>query len=113
MTEQPDFPARDSSHPMSDRAMGLARIEYAELLFHEAPDVGGASQPSSELTAQVQASVFLAIYYELRHGHDQLTAHARALDQHRAAMAELTTAYRTAELMGVQNGLPPAREPVD
>jgi hypothetical protein len=110
MTEQPEFPAYDGA----DRAMGHARVEFAELLFQEAPDPSGAPQPSSELTAQVQASVFLAMYYEMRHGHDLIAAHARALDQHRTAMMELTRAFDPAELMSpLQNELPPAREPVD
>jgi hypothetical protein len=109
MTEQPEFPTHDGS----DRAMGNARVEFAELLFQEAPCPSGAPQPSSELTAQVQASVFLAMYYEMRHGHDLIAAHARALDEHKAAMLELARAYRPMELVTLQNELPPAREPID
>jgi hypothetical protein len=109
MTEQPEFPTHDGSN----RAMGDARVEYAELLFQEAPDPCGPPQPTSELTAQVQASVFLAMYYEMRHGHDMIAAHARALDEHRAAMAQLTSVYAPAERIPIANELPPAREPVD
>ncbi|TCO65924.1 hypothetical protein [Actinocrispum wychmicini] len=109
MTEQPDFPTHGSN-----RALGLARIEYAEMLFQEAPEPCGAPQPTSELTAQVQASVFLAMYYEMRHGHDLIAAHAQALEEHRAAMLQLTRAYEADQLMpALQNELPPAREPVD
>ncbi|MET0136561.1 MAG: hypothetical protein ABW215_23480 [Kibdelosporangium sp.] len=112
----------------NDRAMGVARVEWAELLFNEAPDVTSAHQPGSELTAQVQASVFLAIYYELRHGNDQMAAYTRALEEHRAAMLsygdELSPAMMAPPpplpgglsammAQGGQPKLPPAREPMD
>jgi hypothetical protein len=109
MTEQPPF----RTEAGVNRALGHARVEYAELLFQEAPDPSGPPQPVSELTAQVQTSVFLAMYYELKHGHDLIAAHARALEEHRAAMSELTRAFDPAELMPVPSELPPARQPVD
>jgi hypothetical protein len=91
MTDQADL---ELQHTAGDRMMGHARIEYAEMLLHEAPDVSGTPQPGCELTAQVQASIFLAMYYELRHGHDQLAAYARALAEHSAALAELSGTIR-------------------
>lgn len=95
--------------------MGLARVEWAELLFHEASDVTAAPQPSSELTAQVQASILLGIYHELRHGHDLVAANTRALNEHRAAMIAAGHAYDAGELSlaGSAGQLPPAREPFD
>lgn len=109
--------------------MGHARVEFAELLFQEADDVGPGGAGSTELTAQVQASVMMAMYYELRHGHDLLAAHTRALDEHRMAMADFIARATTGPALSVvpvpasgpiipaqatvEAELPPAREPVD
>lgn len=98
--------------------MGHARVEFAEMLFAEAPDVNAAPQPSSELTAQVQASATLAMYYEMRHGNDLRAAHIRALEEHRLALAEFVArvADVPALITTVPSGepeLPPARDPVD
>ncbi|GAB3908618.1 hypothetical protein ACFQ1S_13670 [Kibdelosporangium lantanae] len=110
MTEQPPLQTQHGAN----RAMGDARVEYAEMLFHEAPDPSGPPQPVSELTAQVQTSIFLAMYYEMRHGHDLIAAHLQALEDHRTAVAELTRAFEPSELLAaIPNELPPAREPVD
>ncbi|MCE7003887.1 hypothetical protein LWC34_13765 [Kibdelosporangium philippinense] len=105
-------------HTGEDRAMGHARVEFAEMLFAEASDVGAAPQPATELTAQVQASAMLAVYYEMRHGNDLRAAHIRALEQHRLALEEY--ADRVSEgpalltsVSGGEPGLPPAREPMD
>ncbi|WP_173128982.1 hypothetical protein [Kibdelosporangium persicum] len=116
MTDQPEFPPVSTGE---DRAMGHARVEFAEMLFAEAPDVNAAPQPSSELTAQVQASAMLALYYEMRHGNDLRAAHIRALEAHRLALAE--HADRVPDEMPAlvsagpagEPGLPPAREPMD
>lgn len=98
-----------------DRAMGHARVEFAEMLFAEAPDVNAAPQPASELTAQVQASAMLAVYYEMRHGNDLRAAHIRALEAHRLALAEY--AGQAPALISAAPGgepeLPPARDPID
>ncbi|ALG09496.1 hypothetical protein [Kibdelosporangium phytohabitans] len=115
MTDQPEFP---HSYDSADRAMGHARVEFAEMLFAEASDVGAAPQPSTELTAQVQASALLALYYEMRHGNDLREAQIRALDAHRLALAEYAGHHlETPALMAaVQVGepeLPPARAPLD
>jgi|SRR3954468_12600360 hypothetical protein len=110
MTEQPPLPTHDGIN----RVMGDARVELAEMMFQEAPDPSGAPQPVSELTAQVQTSIFLAMYYEMRHGHDLIAAHLQALEDHRTAVAELTRAFEPSALLAaIPNELPPAREPVD
>jgi hypothetical protein len=103
---------------VSDRAAGHARVEFAELLFQEAPDVSAAAQPCSELTAQVQASSLLAIYYELRHGNDVRESYLRALEEHRAALEEYASRVPDVAPLAIpaQMGEPellPAREPVD
>ncbi|MBP2325074.1 hypothetical protein JOF56_005459 [Kibdelosporangium banguiense] len=103
---------------VSDRAAGHARVEFAELLFQEAPDVSAAPQPSSELTAQVQASSLLAIYYELRHGNDVRAAYVRALEEHRAALEEYATRVADVAPLAIpaqmsEPELLPVREPVD
>jgi hypothetical protein len=115
MSDYPEFP---HDHAGGDRAMGHARVEFAEMLFQEASDVGASPHPSTELTAQVQASALLALYYELRHGNDLREAQIRALEAHRRALAE--HAERVPEvpaLMAAVSGgepeLPPARGPVD
>ncbi|ONI76069.1 hypothetical protein ALI144C_35810 [Actinosynnema sp. ALI-1.44] len=116
MTDQPEFP---HSYDSADRAMGHARVEFAEMLFAEASDVGAAPEAATELTAQVQASALLALYYEMRHGNDLREAQIRALDAHRLALAEHTDRQmlETPALLGAVPGgdheLPPAREPID
>ncbi|WP_143446186.1 hypothetical protein [Kibdelosporangium aridum] len=115
MSHQPEFP---HVHSSEDRAMGHARVEFAEMLFAEAPDVGASPQPSSELTAQVQASALLAVYYEMRHGNDLRAAHIRALEQHRLALAEFAGGRAEVPALvpagsGGEPELPPARDPVD
>ncbi len=105
MTEHAPFPP-----DTGERALGHARVEYAEMLFQEAQDPSGPPQPVSELTAQVQTSIFLAIYYEMRHGNDLIAAHTRALHEHKAA---LTRAFDQEQLAPAQTALPPARLPVD
>jgi hypothetical protein len=125
MTDLPDFPTARMS---ADRAMGHARVEFAEMLFQEADDVGPGGAGSTELTAQVQASLMMALYYETRHGNDLLAAHTRALEEHRMAMADFvasagpplgipTQGGGPAQALPIQNGtqaeLPPARERVE
>jgi hypothetical protein len=102
----------------SDRAAGHARVEFAELLFQEAPDLSAAAQPSSELTAQVQASSLLAIYYELRHGNDVREAYLRALEEHRAALEEHASRVPDVAPLAIpaqmgEHELMPARESID
>jgi hypothetical protein len=112
MTEHHPLP----KHGGANRAMGDARVEYAEMLFQEAQDPAGAPQPVSELTAQVQTSIFLAMYYEMRHGHDLIAAHMKALEEHTSAIADLTHVFTPQELLPAPEltpELPPAREPVD
>ena len=125
MTDLPEF---TSARMSADRAMGHARAEFAEMLFQEADDVGPGGAGSTELTAQVQASLMMALYYETRHGNDLLAAHTRALDEHRMAMADFvasagpplgipTQGGDPAHAIPLQNSsqaeLPSARERVD
>jgi hypothetical protein len=107
-----------TDHISEDRAMGHARVEFAEMLFAEAPDVNAAPQPASELTAQVQASAMLAVYYEMRHGNDLRAAHIRALEAHRLALAEYAGQVPEVPALisaapSAEPELPPARDPVD
>nr|WP_042179791.1 hypothetical protein [Kibdelosporangium sp. MJ126-NF4]CTQ88394.1 hypothetical protein [Kibdelosporangium sp. MJ126-NF4] len=115
MTDQPEYP---HSHAGGDRAMGHARVEFAEMLFAEASDISASPQPATELTAQVQASALLALYYEMRHGNDLRAAQIRALEAHRLALTEHADIIPEAPaLMAAMSGgeaeLPPAREPID
>lgn len=81
----------------TSRQIGADLYDLAEQLIAEDDTVPAselAKRPPSERFAEAQAMALQAIYYELRHGHDQTQQQTKALHTHAKEMEKLRADLR-------------------
>ncbi|MFI6541423.1 hypothetical protein ACIBHY_53850 [Nonomuraea sp. NPDC050547] len=87
--------------PRSDRAAAEELYQFAETTYrglgydHMSGAELAALTPAERL-ADAQFTLLQAIYHELRHGHDQMTAQTGALTAHAAALTDHADAMHSA-----------------
>lgn len=90
-----DAAALDATSPHRQEGDILA-ISVEEIL--ESNDAEHGAEPSLD---RLQLDMLMAIYHELRHGHDQAAAHAAAAVEQAEALRKLTgEVHRLARLLG-------------